>query len=40
MVKRELENEMKKTVALKKEIEALKAKIKVYESQKIGDLHN
>lgn len=40
MVKKELDIEMKKNHALKKEIEALKVKIKVYESQKLGDLHN
>jgi hypothetical protein len=31
---------MRKNHALKKEIEALKVKLKVYESQKIGDLHD
>lgn len=31
---------MKKTHALKKEVEALKVKLKVYESQKVGDLYN
>jgi hypothetical protein len=31
---------MKKNHALKKEVENLRARIKVYESQKVGDLHN
>ena len=40
MIKKELDIEMKKNHSLKKEVEALRAKIKAYESQKIGDLHN
>lgn len=40
MLRKELENEVKKSINLKKEVDVLRAKVKMYESQKIGDMHN